>query len=153
MLKKKALLLTVVFLVLAVVVTGCSRSVTGQNQAKDGIDQAAISYVTDIANSKWDEVLKKSTGDQLAIYMQLVPLLKNVKQTSELKLAEVIDKAVSDNGKLAFVTVHYVRTVNLPDYGSVMDDKQVLLSMRQIDGEWKVFRMDVVNDLKTSLNN
>jgi len=135
-------------IVTAVILSGCSSKVSSDTS----IDKAAISYVTNIANNKWDEVLKTSTGDQLAVYTQLVPILKNTKQTSELKVADVVDKAISDNGKLAFVTVHYVRTVNLPDYGSVMDDKQVLLSMKKLDGEWKVFRMDVVTDLKTTLD-
>lgn len=150
--KYKKILILSALMVLVMVIAGCSWSFFGGSETTD-IDEAAIAYVTDIANNKWDAVLKRSTGDQLAIYTQLVPILEKSKQTSELKIAEVVDKAVSDNKNLAFVTVHYVRTVNLPNYGSVMDDKQVLLSMKKIDGEWKVFRMDVVTDLKTMLDN
>lgn len=130
--------------------SGCG--VAGKGKVDTSADAPAINYVTSIANSKWDEVIKNSTGDQLAIYTQLVPALKNVKQTNDLKRVEIVDRAISNDKKLAFVTVHFVRNVNLPDYGSVLDDKQVLLSMKKIDSQWKVFKMDVVSDLKSTLN-
>lgn len=147
--KFKNFVLVSVILVIALIFTGCS-FFSRKPKEDPAIEQTAIEYVTNISKGSWDNVLAKSTGDQLAIYMQLVPILQEAKQTSDLKIIEVVDKEVFN--KLAFVTVHFVRTVNLPDYGSVMDDKQVLLYMKKIDGEWKVFRLDVVNDLKTKLD-
>lgn len=120
------------------------------NVAELGAEEAAVEYVKNIANGEWDKVLQGSTGDQLAIYMQLVPVLENAEQTSELRTVDVVDKKVNKN--LAFITVHFVKTVNLPDYGSVIDDKQVLLSMKKIDNQWKVFNMNIVNDLKTKIS-
>lgn len=121
--------------------TGCKGKGDGD---ASGPKAAAVAYATAIANHQWDDVIKKSTGDQLSAYLQLVPTFKLVDQQSQLKKVEVIDEDVLKNNT-AFVTVRMVRNLTIPDYGSTLDDRQLLLSMKKLDGEWKVFRMDVVS--------
>lgn len=145
---KKLGLMAIVVLLLVTVLSGC-KSVS---KIDTSIDEPAIKYVTNLASSQWDEVLQQSTGDQLAIYTQLLPVLKNVQQTSEIKKVEVTERAISSDKNTAFLTIHLVRTLTLPEYGSSLDDRQLLLSMKKIDGHWKVFKMDIVSDLKTRLN-
>lgn len=147
---QKALMLLAAISMFMGLLSGCSFPGSGGKGAAE-LEQAAVSYATNIANSEWDDVIKASSGDQLAVYMQLVPVLEAMKQTTEVRRVEVVDTSIGSNKNLAFVTVHVVKTVSIPDYGSVLDDKQVLLSMKQLDGQWKVFKMDVVNDIKTAL--
>lgn len=131
------LALTMIFL------GGCGEKEGGELQS--ALEQAAISYGTAIAKQNWDEVLKGSTGDQLSTYLLLVPTFELVEQESELKKIEVMDSVLLENGT-GFVTIRLVRSMTLPDYGSVTDDRQILLSMKRIDHSWKVFRMDVVSE-------
>lgn len=120
-----------------------SMSLMGCRKGNEYVEQAK-NYVSNVANGKWEQVLEMSTGDQLAIYMQMVPTLRNIKQTSSLKRLDVVESFSRKN--TAFVTIHYVRSVEIPGYGSMMDDKQVMVSMRKVDGQWKVFKLDIVLD-------
>lgn len=140
---KNARLTVILVLVLAIgAMSGC-----GKNDS--AIKDAATRYMTAWSNQNWEEVLKLSTGDQLAINIQLIPSIKNAKQTFDVKRLEVTDVTTSRDGKIAFASVHLIRAINLPDYGSVMDERTVLLSMVKLNNEWLVFRLDNVYEPKS----
>lgn len=144
MLKKIASILIILTLLFSLV--GCS-----EKTDTSGAAEAAEAFIKNFNELKWDIVLKSTTGDQLAVFQQLIPVLKTSDQKPTLKKVEVIDVTASAKTNIAFVTVHYIRTLDIPEYGSVMDDRQVLLSMKKIDGEWKIFKIDTISELQ-SLN-
>ena len=75
------------FLLLAIVImfsalTGCSGN---KKEVEEFIEQ----YVEDVVNGKWDQVLQKSTGDQLSIYTQLVPSFEQIGVNGKINLLKV----------------------------------------------------------------
>lgn len=143
---KKLLSLVMVLCLASLVFVGC-----GKKEASE-IENFAIQYVSDVTLGNWEEVMSASTGDQLAIYTQLAPMLENLKQDSNIQKVEVIDQSINKKHTLAFITVYRLANINIDGYGSVLDEKQVLLSLKNIDGVWKVFRYDIVSDINKKID-
>lgn len=132
---KKAILLGFV-IILMLSVAGCS------NDEKQIVEDAALSYTQNAMAGNWQEVMKGSTGEQLGILLLLSDQLKETKFKADIRLSEVIESNL--DGKEASVIVHVVRDVTVADYGTIADDRQILLHLYNLNGEWKVYRMDVI---------
>lgn len=138
---KKALY---ILLILSVIIafSGCVIDTTGAAET-------ALDFIKAFNEQNWDQTIKYCTGDQLAIFQQILPILKESKQQTTLKKAEALDVTSSKNTAIAFVTIHYIRTIDSPEYGSVLDERNILLSMKKIDGVWKVFNINTISDVQT----
>ena len=141
-----------VVLLIGVFLSGCQWiPFVGGDRAEDGtqLESFAVDYMTNVTEHRWDQVIQDSTGDQLSVFLQLMPVLERNRGDNSIRRIEIVDETVHD--KLAYVTVHRVVEMNVDGYGSALDDKQVLLSIRQVDGEWKVFRMDTLHEASRDL--
>jgi len=132
------------FLLLAIVImfsalTGCSGN---KKEVEEFIEQ----YVEDVVNGKWDQVLQKSTGDQLSIYTQLVPSFEQIGVNGKINLLKVKELEMNKKGTRAEAIVHLVKTTDILDYGTVIDEKTLLYKLKKIDGEWKVYQFNIIID-------
>lgn len=110
-------------------------------------EETALQYVTDLLNHNWEGVIQRSTGDQLSNLVELLPTLETIKASGNIRKIEVINKDVSEKQSLAFVTVLAVRDVVLEGYGSTIDEQQILVSMKKLDGQYFVYRLDSVSGI------
>lgn len=141
---KKYIGISLLLIFTSLVFTGCGLF----NRNEDVASQPgaiAKQYVTDILNHDWEAVISRSTGDQLSNLIELLPTLKTTGVSGNIRKVEVISEDVSEKGSLAFITVLSVRDVALAGYGSTISEQQTLLSMKKIDGQYFVYRLDGVS--------
>lgn len=144
----RIIFIIVLVVILTITVAGCNKAEYDTYKALDETSEAgevAIQYVKDIIEGEWDKVLENSTGEQLTIYEQLIPVLEKAKQENELKAIEIVDKTLDEENDLIYIDIHFIRTAKFSN-GSITEEGSASLSMKKVDGRWKVFEMDVVTD-------
>jgi|GEM_PF-3851317 hypothetical protein len=134
--KKRFAVIAMLALLAAAVLSGCS---SGE---KEAVKAAARAYAENSMSGNWEEVMKASTGEQLSVLNMLVETLDAASFKSVVRLVEVLDTRV--DGNYAEATVHIVRDVKVEDYGTMTDDRQVRYHFYKVNGEWKVYRVEVV---------
>ena len=53
---------------------------------------------------------------------------------------------MNKKGTRAEAIVHLVKTTDILDYGTVIDEKTLLYKLKKIDGEWKVYQFNIIID-------
>ncbi|MFE8700974.1 hypothetical protein ACFYKX_10130 [Cytobacillus sp. FJAT-54145] len=115
---------------------------SGCSEDKSGVEKTALRYTEAIMTGDWETAAGESAGEQLGVMLLLSEQLAQTKFTADLRLNEVIETEV--DGKKAHAIVHVVRDMSIQEFGSVTDDRQLMLDLYEVDGKWKVYRVDVL---------
>lgn len=133
---KKLGVFIVLALTLPLVLIACSKEIPRD------IEDFAKTYTENLMKGEWNQVANQSTGEQLSVFLLLKDQLEQTSFTADVRLVEVLD--VSGDEAKATALVHVVRDMDVEGYGRLTDNRQLLLSLYNMNNEWKVYRVDVV---------
>lgn len=126
-------------LLLLTFLAGC-----GNNAEKEEVSEVVKSYIDYTTKGEWEKAIVASTGEQLSVLMLLSDQLELTQYDGTVRLANIV--SVTADEEQAKAIVHVVRDLKVQDYGTLTDDRQIAYSLYNVDGEWKVYKVEVVLD-------